>query len=57
MNNMDIDQVKVAIGAIALMEVSMVVMSYFNKTPMDIGTVGMGIAAIAGLAGYDMKKE
>ena len=54
---MNIDQVKVAIGAIALMEVSMVVMSYFNKTPMDIGTVGMGIAAIAGLAGYDMKKE
>lgn len=54
---MEIDQVKVAIGAIATMEISMVFVSYFNQVPMDVGTIGMGIAAIAGLAGYDMKKE
>ena len=54
---MEIDQVKVAIGAIAGMEIGMIIMSYFNQTPMDVGTVGMGIAAIAGLAGYDMKKD
>ena len=54
---MEIDQVKVAIGAIAGMEISMVVVSCVNQIPMDIGTVGMGIAAIAGLAGFDMKKD
>ena len=54
---MEIDQVKVAIGSIATIEIGMIFMSYFNQTPMDVGTVGMGIAAIAGLAGYDMKKD
>lgn len=54
---MEIDQVKVAIGAIVLLEISMGIMSYFSGISPDVGTIGMGIAAIAGLAGYDMKKE
>lgn len=54
---MEIDQVKVAIGAIATIEIGMIIISCFNQTPMDVGTVGMGIAAIAGLAGYDTKKD
>jgi len=54
---MPIDQVKIAIGGIVVLEVSMGVMSYFSGTAPDVGTIGMGIAAIAGLAGYDMKKE
>ena len=54
---MNIDQVKVAIGSIVLLEISMGIMSYYSGTSPDVGTIGMGIAAIAGLAGYDMKKE
>lgn len=54
---MEIDQVKIAIGAIVILEISMGIMSYFSGVAPDVGTVGMGIAAIAGLAGYDMKKE
>ena len=36
---MEIDQVKVAIGSIVVLE------------------IGMGITAIAGIVGYDMKKK
>lgn len=51
---MEIDQVKVAIIAIMVMEVSMLIMSYFSQTPVDKSIIVMGIVAIAGLAGFDM---
>lgn len=54
---MEITEVKLAIGGIVLLEIAMGVMAYLGGNQPDVGTVGMGIAAIAGLAGYDMKKS
>lgn len=54
---MEIDQVKIAIAGIIVLEISMGVIGYFQGTSIDMGTVGMGITAIAGLAGYDMAKR
>ncbi len=53
---MEVTEVKLAIGGIVLLEVAMGVIAYLGSSQPDVGTVGMGIAAIAGLAGYDMKK-
>ena len=57
MNNMEMDQVKIAIGAILILELGIGVLSYLSGNAMDMGTIGMGITAIAGIVGYDMKKE
>ena len=54
---MQIGQVNVAIAAIVTLEISMGIISYMSGEAPDIGTVGMGIAGIAGLAGFDMRKE
>ena len=54
---MEIDQVKVAIGAIIVLEIGMGIIGYYSGSGPDMGTIGMGITAIAGLAGYDMKRE
>jgi len=53
---MEVDQVKIAIVGVIVLEISMGVISYFQGNSIDMGTIGMGITAIAGLAGYDMKK-
>ena len=53
---MEIDQAKIAIGAIVLLEISMGVITYYSGSAPDMGTIGMGITAIAGIVGYDMKK-
>ncbi len=52
---MEITEVKLAIVSIIILEIAMGVIAYMGGSQPDIGTVGMGIAAIAGLAGYDMK--
>lgn len=54
---MEIDQVHLAIGAILILELGVGVLSYLGGNTMDMGTIGMGITAIAGIVGYDMKKE
>lgn len=54
---MEIDQVKIAIVAILVLEISIGILSYLGGHAMDMGTIGMGITAIAGIVGYDMKKE
>jgi hypothetical protein len=48
--------VKLAIGGIVILEIAMGVIAFLGSNQPDVGTVGMGIAAIAGLAGYDVKK-
>ncbi len=53
---MELDQIKVAIFGIVIMEIAMGILAYLSGTAIDVGTIGMGIAALAGLAGYDMKK-
>lgn len=53
---MELSEVKIAIVGIIVLEVSMGVLAYFGGSQLDMGTIGMGITAIAGLAGYDMKK-
>jgi hypothetical protein len=50
----EMTEVKIAIIGIIVLEVSMGILAYFNKTSLDMGTIGMGITAIAGLAGFDM---
>jgi len=55
---MEIDQVKIAIGAILIIAIGTGILSYLSGNVPDIGTVSVAIAAIAGLAGYDgLKKE
>ncbi len=54
---MEITEVKLAIVCIIILEIAMGAIAYLGGSQPDIGTVGMGIAAIAGLAGYDMKKQ
>ena len=54
---METDQVKIAIGAIVLLEIGMGIISYYSGSAPDMGTIGMGITAIAGIVGYDMRKE
>jgi hypothetical protein len=54
---MEITEVKLAIVGIVMLEIAMGAISYFGGAQPDVGTVGMGIAAMAGLAGYDMKKQ
>ena len=54
---MEIDQVKIAITAIVILEVSVGIIAYYSGSAPDMGTIGMGITAIAGIVGYDMKKE
>ncbi len=54
---MEINQTNIAIGAIVILEVSMGILGYYSGSGPDMGTIGMGITAIAGIVGYDMKKE
>lgn len=54
---MKLDQVKVAIIAIIIIEIGMGVLGYFSGNGLDSGTIGMGITGIAGLAGYDFNKK
>ena len=51
---MELTDTKVAIIGIIVLEIAMGAISYASGTPVDVGTVGMGITGIAGLAGYDM---
>lgn len=53
---MEMTEVKLAIIGIVGLEVAMGAMAFMGGGQPDAGTIGMGIAAIAGLAGYDMKK-
>lgn len=53
---MEITEVKLAIAGIVLLEIAMGTIAYLGGSQPDVGTIGMGIAAMAGLAGYDMKK-
>lgn len=53
---MEITEVKLAICAIVILEVALGIMAFLGGKDPDVGTLGMGIAAIAGLAGYDSKK-
>lgn len=52
-----IDSRTVAIVGIITLEIAMGVINYLQGSPMDVGTVGTGVAAIAGLAGFDMAKK
>lgn len=54
---MEITETKIAIAGVIVLEIAMGVIAYFQGSTLDMGTVGMGITAIAGLAGYDMKKD
>lgn len=54
---MEIDQVKVAIASIVILEIGMGILSWCSGSAPDQGTIGMGITAIAGIVGYDMKKN
>lgn len=54
---MEITEVKIAIVGIIVLEIAMGTISYFQGNGIDTGTIGMGITAIAGLAGYDMKSS
>jgi hypothetical protein len=54
---MEISDTKIAIGAIVILETGLILSSYLIGGTTDSGTLGMGIAAIAGLAGYDMGKK
>jgi len=54
---MEVDQVKVAICAVVILEIGMGIIAYCSGSAPDMGTIGMGITAIAGIVGYDMKKE
>jgi hypothetical protein len=53
---MELTEVKLAIIAIVILEVAVGALAFLGGKTFDIGTLGMGIAAIAGLAGYDTKK-
>lgn len=54
---MELTEVKIAICGIIVLEIAMGILAYLGGEKPDVGTVGMGIAAIAGLAGYDMKTQ
>lgn len=54
---MDITDTKIAIVGIVALEIGMGAIAYLGGGTMDIGTVGMGITGIAGLAGYDFAKS
>lgn len=54
---MEIDQVNVAIAAIVVIEIGVGILSWCSGSAPDMGTIGMGITAIAGIVGYDMKKN
>ena len=53
---MEISQIHVAIGSILIIVLGTGIMAYLSGNPPDIGTVSVGIAAIAGLAGYENLK-
>ncbi len=53
----EITEVKLAILGIIVLEISIAVLAYLNHTACDIGIVATGIAAIAGLAGFDMGQK
>jgi hypothetical protein len=55
--NMEITDTKIAIGAIVLIELSIATIGYLSGNPIDSGIVGMGLTAVAGLAGFDMKTK
>ena len=54
---MEVNQTNIAIGAIVILEVSMGVIGYYSGSGPDMGTIGMGITAIAGIVGYDMRNK
>lgn len=54
---MELSETKIAIIGIIVLEIAMGAMSLTNGATLDMGTIGMGITAIAGLAGYDMQKK
>jgi hypothetical protein len=55
---MEISDTKVAIGTIGFIVVGLCAGAYMTTGAQpDIGTIGMAIAAIAGLAGFDMRKK
>jgi len=47
----------VAIAGIIVLEIAMGVINYLQGTAIDVGTIGTGIAAIAGLAGFDLNSS
>lgn len=53
----EMTEVKIAIMSIIILEIAVGVLSYYGGNQIDMGTIGMGITAIAGLAGYDMAKK
>jgi hypothetical protein len=54
-NSKTIDSRFVAIAGIIVLEIAMGIINYLQGTDIDVGTIGTGIAAIAGLAGFDIK--
>jgi len=53
---MELTEIILAIIGIVVLEIAMGAIAYLGGSQPDVGTIGMGIAAMAGLAGYDMKK-
>ncbi len=54
---MEISDTKVAIVTIGVIGAGMYAVAAANAGSPDVGTIGMAIAAIAGLAGFDMRKK
>lgn len=54
---MKIDEISLSILSVALISICLYIYSYFSGNVLDSGIIYTAIAAIAGLAGYDMGKR